>query len=238
MEQQSSVKVLENYFERKITSYRDTLRNKKTLTEPFVTISRETGAGDIRFCDLLEEYLNNNDMHRKNEWKIFDKNILEQIVKDQDLPSEMAKYISEKRVSEMQDVIEQLFSLHPSEQILIKKASNTILHLALLGDVILIGRASNIITRNLGGGLHIRLIDSIERKIKNIQDVFNISKIDAAKFIRKEDKEKKLYLKKYFSTDIDDPLNYSLVLNLSLFTTDDAVTLAGDEIMRMRKRSY
>jgi cytidylate kinase len=150
----------------------------------------------------------------------------------------MAKYISEKKVSEMQDIIEQLFSLHPSEQILIKKASNTILHLALLGDVILIGRASNIITRNLGGGLHIRLIDSIERKIKNIQDVFNISKIDAAKFIRKEDKEKKLYLKKYFSTDIDDPLNYSLVLNLSLFTTDDAVTLTGDEIMRMRKRSY
>jgi cytidylate kinase len=237
MENQSSVKIFEDYFERKITSYRNTARTKKSYSEPFVTISRETGAGDIRFSDLLIEYLNNNDLHRKNEWKIFDKNILEQIVKDHDLPSEMAKYISEKRISEMQDVIEQLFSLHPSEQILIKKASSTILHLALLGDVILIGRGSNIITRNLSGGLHIRLIDSVERKIKNIQDVFNISKIEAVKFIKKEDKEKKLYLKKYFSTDIDNPLNYSLVLNLSLFSTDDAVTLAGDEIIRMRERS-
>ena len=61
-------------------------------------------------------------------------------------------------MSEIQDLIEQFFGLHPSEQKLIRKISNTIIHLAVLGNVVLMDRASNIITRELAGGLHIRLI--------------------------------------------------------------------------------
>ncbi|MFA5404349.1 MAG: cytidylate kinase-like family protein [Ignavibacteria bacterium] len=234
MEKKSSVKVFEDYFERKLTAHKESLKHKNSFTEPFVTISRETGAGGIQFGDLLVDYLNKYDTKRKNEWKIFDKNILEQIIKDHDLPSDMAKYISEKKISEMQDVLEQLFSLHPSEQMLIKKASNTILHLALLGDVVLIGRGSNIITRDLSGGFHLRLIDSIEKKIKNIQNIFDLDKTQALKFIKKEDKERKQYLKKYFSSDIEDTSRYSIVLNLSHFSTDEAVILVGEEVIRRR----
>lgn len=235
MEKQSSVKVFEDYFERKINAYKESQKYKNSFIEPFVTISRETGAGGIQFGDLLVDYLNKYDTKRKNDWKIFDKNILEQIVKDHDLPNEMAKYISEKKVSEMQDVIEQLFSLHPSEQMLLKKASNTILHLALLGDVILIGRGSNIITKDLRGGFHLRLIDTIDKKIRNIQNIFNLDKTQAQKFIKKEDKERRQYLKKYFSSDIEDTSLYSIVLNLSHFSTDEAVNLVGEEVIRRRK---
>jgi cytidylate kinase len=235
MEKQFSVKAFEDYFERKLTTHKESLKNKNTYSEPFITISRETGAGGIQFGDLLVDYLNKYDKERKNDWKIFDKNILEHIIKEHDLPSEMAKYISEKKVSEMQAVIEQLFSLHPSEQMLITKASHTILHLALLGNVILIGRASNVITKDLPGGLHLRLIDSLDKKIKNIQNIFNIDRTEAIKFIRKEDKERKQYLKKYFSTDIENASNYSLIINLNRFSTDEAVNLAGDEVIRRRR---
>lgn len=234
MEKQPSVKVFEDYFERKLASHKESLKQKNTHIEPFVTISRETGAGGIQFGDLLVDYLNKYDMKRKNDWNIFDKNILEQIVKEHDLPTEMAKYISEKKISEMQDVLEQLFSLHPSEQMLIKKASNTILHLALLGNVILIGRGSNIITKDLKGGIHLRLIDSIDKKIKNIQNIFNLDKTEALKFIKKEDKERKQYLKKYFSSDIEDVSLYSIILNLNHFSTDEAVNLVGEEVIRRR----
>lgn len=235
MEKQSSVIVFEDYFERKLASHKESLKHKSSFLEPFVTISRKTGAGGIQFGDLLVDFLNKYDTKRKNEWKIFDKNILEQIIKEHDLPSEMAKYISEKKVSEIQDVLEQLFSLHPSEQMLIKKASNTILHLALLGDVILIGRGANIITKDLKGGFHLRLIDSIEKKINNIQNIFGFDKTEALKFIKKEDKERKQYLKKYFSSDIEDASLYSLVMNLNHFSTDEAVNLVGEEIIRRRK---
>jgi cytidylate kinase len=234
MEKQSSVKLFEDYFERKLTSHKESIKHKKSFSEPFATISRETGAGNIQFSGLLLEYLNNNDTRKKHEWKIFDKNLIEQIIIDLDLPAEMAKYIPEKKISEMQDVLEQLFALHPSEQSLIRKAGSTILHLALLGNVILIGRGANFITKNLSAGLHIRLIDTAERKIKNIQDTFNISKHDAIKFIKTEDKEKKQYVKKYFSSDIESPLSYSLVINLGYLNTEDAVNLAGEAIIKMR----
>jgi cytidylate kinase len=235
MEKQSSVKVFEEYFERKLVSHKESLKNKIPFAEPFVTISRETGAGGIQFGDLLVDYLNKYDTQRKNDWKIFDKNLLEQITKEHDLPSEMAKYIPEKKISQMQDMLEQLFSLHPSEQSLIRKASNTILHLALLGDVVLIGRGSNIITKDLSGGIHLRLIDTMDKKIKNIQDIFNLSKSEAIKFIKKENKERKLYLKKYLNSNIEDPASYSLVINLNRFSTDEAVNLVGEEVIRKRK---
>ncbi len=235
MEKQTSFKVFEEYFERKLTTHKETIKRKSSYVEPFVTISRETGAGGIQFGDLLVDYLNKYDTKRKNDWKIFDKNILEQIIQEHDLPAEMAKYISEKKISEIQGVLEQLFSLHPSEQMLITKASNTILHLALLGNVILIGRGSNIITKELQGGLHIRLIDTLEKKIKNIQSIFNLDKNEAIKFIKKEDKERKQYLKKYFSSDIEDVSLYSMVLNLNHFSTDEAVNLVGEEVIRRRK---
>lgn len=234
MEKQFSVKVFEEYFERKLISHRETLKNKTSFNEPFVTVSRETGAGGIQFGDLLVDYLNKFDTKRKNDWRIFEKNLLEQITKEHDLPSEMAKYMPEKKISQMQDMLEQLFSLHPSEQSLIRKGSITIFHLALLGDVVLIGRGSNIITRKLGGGLHLRLIDSIEKKTKNIQDIFNISKSEAIKFIKNEDKERKLYIKKHFNSNIENPALYSLVINLNRFSTDEAVNLVGEEVKRMR----
>jgi len=235
MDRQTSVKAFTEYFERKLESHKDSYTNKSTLSEPFVTISRETGAGGIHFGELLVQYLNSNDRLRKNEWKSFERNLVERIAQEHNLSVEMAKYIPERKISEMQDVLEQLFALHPSEESMIRKASNTILHLAMLGDVILIGRGANIITRHLAGGVHIRLIDTLERKIKNIQDIFSIGKSEAAKFIREEDKGRKLYIKKFFSSDIEDPSLYSAVINLGRISTDDAIQIVGEEIIRKRK---
>lgn len=236
MDRKTPVKAFAEYFERKLETHKNSLTNKIVLPEPFITISRETGAGGIHFGELLVQFLNSRDTSRRNEWKSFEKNLVEQIAQEHNLPLEMAKYIPEKKFSEMQDVLEQLFFLHPSEESMIRKASNTILHLAMLGDVVLIGRGANIITRHLTGGVHIRLIDTLERKIKNIQDVFSISKFEAAKFIREEDKGRKLYIKKFFSSDIEDPSLYSLVINLSLISTHDAIQLVGEEIIRKRDK--
>lgn len=236
MDKQTSVKALEEYFKRKISYHEESYAGKTFIPEPFVTISRETGAGGIHFGELLAQFLNSFDNTRKNEWKSFEKNLVDQIAQEHDIPVEMAKYIPERKISEMQDVLEQLFALHPSEESMIRKASNTILHLAMLGDVILIGRGANIITRHLTGGVHIRLIDTLERKIKNIQDIFSIGKSEAAKFIREEDKGRKLYIKKFFSSDIEDPSLYSLVINLSLISTHNSIRLIGEEIKRIRAK--
>jgi len=234
MDRQTSVKAFAQYFERKLTTHKETISGKSARGEPFVTISRETGAGGIQFGEQLCKYLNSSDEKRSHNWKSFEKNLLEQITAEHDLPAEMAKYIPEKNISEMQDLLEQLFSLHPSKESMIRKASNTVLHLAMLGNVILIGRGANIITSHLECGVHIRLIDSLGKKIKNIQDIFSISKSEAVKFIREEDKGRKLYIKKFFSCDIENPSLYSAVINLSRISTDDAIKIVGDAIIRKR----
>lgn len=235
MEKQSSVKVFEDYFNRKISSHKDALRHKDTFSEPFITISRETGAGDVNFALSLVNYLNTNDIYKKNEWRVFEKNILDLVVKEHDLPAEMAKYIPDKKISELQNVLEQLFELHPSEHSLLRKAGNTILHLAILGDVILVGRGAQVITKDLEGGVHIRLIDSPQNKIRNIRKTFSFDEKEAKKFIRMKEREKKQYVKKYLNSDIEDLLLYSIIINLSQLSTEEAVQLIGDGIIKNRK---
>ena len=165
-----------------------------------------------------------------------DKDILEVVLEEHNLPKEISKYMPERKISEIQDVIEQLFGLHPSEYKLIKKVSDTILHLSHLGNIVLVGRGANIITRNNINGIHIRLIDSFDNRSGNIQRYFGLSKVESAKLIEKEDSGRAAYVKKYFNKDINNASQYSLVLNFEFLTVEDAIRLICHEVVRLRNR--
>ena len=63
-----------------------------------------------------------------------------------------------------------------------------------------------------------------------------MSKNSAINLIRKEDKDRSSYIKKYFTKNIDDPYLYSLVINFDLLKVEDALDLISDEVIKIRKR--
>lgn len=207
----------------------------KYTSQPFITISRETGAGGITIGEKLVSYLNKYDTQRKCDWVLFDKNLLEKVSEDHKLSSEIINLIPEKKIPEVQGVIEQFFGLHPSMSKINKKVSETIIRLATMGCVIIVGRGANIITRKMKNGLHIRLISSLENKIENIRNIFNLDRTNALKFIKQEDKDREDYIRKNFNKDIKSPELYSMIINLAFIEVDDAVKIIGDEAIRMRK---
>ena len=83
-------------------------------------------------------------------------------MEDHDLPERVARFMPEDRASEISDTMEELFGLHPPSWLLVRKVTETILHLAELGNVILIGRGAAVITANLDHVFHVRLIGSLE----------------------------------------------------------------------------
>ncbi len=122
--------------------------------------------------------------------------------------------------------------LHPPAWILVRQTAETILRLARLGNVILIGRASNIITAKLEHVFHVRLVAPLEKRILQIQKSDQLDRNGAIELIRREDRGRKRYLKRYYKKDVGDPLLYDLTINTGLVGFDEAARIIADAVIR------
>ena len=137
----------------------------------------------------------------------------------------------EDRVSEVADTVDELLGLHPPSWTLVRQTTDTILRLAELGNVVLIGRAAAVITAHLDYAFHARLVGSLEKRVQNIQELHHLGRKEALALVRREDRGRKRYVKKYFDTDLDDPLLYHLIINTDLVSYDQAARIIGDAVL-------
>jgi len=228
--------VFENRYSSYVTSQLKSLKhktpNEKRADNPFVTISRQTGAYSFTIPMALCDYLKKNDRRTQCPWTVFDKEIIEKIVQEHNLPETVIPYLSEEAVSEIQDMVEEALGLHPSHNTLVNNTSKTILHLAQLGYCIIVGRAANIVTAKLAGGIHIRLVSPWERRVEHIQEYHQLTKKEAEAFILREDHNRANYVKKYFGKDINDPLLYDALLNVDRLGFQKTIQIIGDLVFK------
>ncbi len=193
-----------------------------------VTISRESGCGAHVFAEELAAWLQSHLPHSTPPWTIFDRSLVEAVLRDHHLPSRLAAFMPEDKVWQLNDIIEDLFSLHPPTETLVRQTAETILRLAQLGNVIILGRGANIITARLPRVLHVRLIGSVEQRVAHMKVFDNLNRKDALARIKREDGGRRRFLKRYFHKDIADPLQYHLVINTDLVTLRQAAAMVGD----------
>ena len=178
-----------------------------------VTISRQSGCGARFFAGELAACLQARQPQGARPWTVFDRSLVEAVLRDHHLPARLASYMPEDRVGHLNDIIEDLFSLHPPTETLVRRTSETILHLAQLGNAIIVGRGANVIAARLPGMLHVRLIGSLEHRVARFRQFDHLDRAAALKRIRREDGGRRRYLKEYFGKDVDDPLLYHFVIN-------------------------
>jgi len=190
-----------------------------------ITLSRQTGTGGLAIAHRLAQHLEKRAHWPGKPWTVFDKNLVDEVLKRHNLPREMAPYLSEERASQLQDMIEEVLGLHPSAVEMVRRVSETILHLAELGQVILVGRAANIITARLAHAFHVRLVGSLECRIRRLCRFEKVDRETAVRLIQESDSARALYVKRHFQADIDNPLLYDLVVNTDRLSDEDAVEL-------------
>jgi hypothetical protein len=164
-------------------------------------------------AEQVVQYLQTHGPEGAASWMLFDRNLLEKVLLDHKLPARLAKYMPEDRISGIQDTLDELFGLHPPTWTLVEKISDTILRLAELGNVVILGRGGNIITSKLPYMLHVRLVGPREERIEFIQTDRKVDKRTATHIVDTEDEGRRRYVKRYFHRDIDDASLYHLVLN-------------------------
>jgi cytidylate kinase len=202
----------------------------KEPARPAITISRQTGAGAITLGDSLAAHLNVRAGGVETKWTVFDKNLVEKVLEDHDLPARIEKYMPEDKPGAVADAIADILGMHPPDWKLIEHTQATIYRLAKMGYCILVGRGANVVTQNLPSVLHLRLTGSLEKRIARCMDFSMVGEDEARDFIKKTDRARRRYLMAYYDREIDDPSNYDMVINVDRFTTGALVKLIGDMI--------
>ena len=93
------------------------------------------------------------------------------------------------------------------------------------GNVVILGRGSQYILNDHPDAYHILLIDTIENRVKFMQENYDLSYNRATQVIKNEDKRRLNLYRKLGKSDYDNPGLYHLVLNMSRISLDKAFEL-------------
>jgi len=206
-----------------------------THIRPAITISRQEGAGGLTVASHLSEYLEKKALPHE-EWTVFSHHLVAKVLEDHNQQTHVANYMKEDHKGSLRNAFEEFIGLHPSTWTLVEQTNATILRLAQIGNVILVGRGANIVTREMETAFHVYLVASRENRIKRAEEVLNLDSKSAANYIKKKDNARKRYVKDHFDKDIDDPLLYHIVINVDLIKYDEAARIIGDEVIKRYKR--
>ena len=205
---------------------------RREKSRPFVTISRESGAYGTTIADMLAEHLREHERRREAPWAVFDKELIQKVIEEHKFPVIFERYFVESSAPLIEDILAELFGLHPPQETLVRRMSETILQLTTLGYVILVGRGANIITRKLPSGVHVRLVGSLEKRVAHMKEYLNLPENQAREFVMKEDHDRQAYIKRYFQKDISDVSLYDLIINTDTVSLQDAAMIIGDMVLR------
>jgi len=198
---------------------------------PAITISRMTGAGGYAVASALVDYLQAH-VPSCDKWTVFDHNLVEKVLDDHHIQKRIGDFMEEDHKSMLRDSVEEWLGLHPSWWTMVQKTNATILRLAQMGCVILVGRGAMVITGRLKNVFHARLVGSLEKRIEYGVRAYGVDRKKAIDFIKKTDEARKRYLKDNFDADADDALLYHVTINTDLVGHDEAASLIGDAVIR------
>ena len=182
-------------------------------SRPFLTISRETCAGATTLGQHLLPLLDQQMGEEGRSWMFLDKDLLTHALTTHHLPEHLATYLPEDRRPEIKGMIGEIVGLHPPLWELEHRVAEAILQIARLGRVIFAGRASHLVTRDLPGGFHLRLVAPLELRVRRRQELQGCGLAEARQVLEETDNARRRYVYSNFEQDINDPHTYDLVIN-------------------------
>lgn len=212
----------------------DTVVGRGIEPQPFVTVSRESGAGGVTVGHRLRERLCAEDKRARSPWLWFDRELIQKAADDHHLPQEIASLMDQSQYDRLLRWVDELTGRYPSWSTVVRKTNETIIQLARMGNVILAGRGANVVTRSLAGGVHVRLVGSLPQRVAHVAEYYHLSRAEAEKFVTREDHARAMYVKDYFSEDIADPHAYDVTINTDHVGFEDAVSIMIERVARVR----
>ncbi len=191
--------------------------DERTGPYQFITISRDIGAlGDVIASELAGHL----------QWKVYDKEIVDYIVKDSHARHQLVDQLDEKTQSHVHDSVERVLLLFQGEGF-----SNDEYHIALIKALAALAAQGRCVILGHGGvyalqeqaGLHLRITASLPVRVRRMSRRWNLSLDQTRKIVQKTDQDRKSFLQYHFKPE-GDPLQYfHLFFNTDRLSVDSAV---------------
>jgi cytidylate kinase len=198
-------------------------------TSPIVTISRQMGAqGEeiaYRTASLLTEM-----SQARNPWVVVDKDLGERVIEDHHLPRQIARFFSEEQTLSIEEHIEGMFGISVPGATMIEKMTRTVVQLARIGQVILVGRAAHLITAKFPCAVHVRIIGSFDRRVERVAESRHCSWDEAANEVRVVDEQRRHFVSTFFHSDLDDTQHYDMIFNTDRISVEEGALMIGQLI--------
>lgn len=193
---------------------------------PVVTISRECGCSGRNLSLRLAEELNiwNKDHGINKEWKFISKEILEKAARELDVsPADISYVFQYEERNLLGDIFASYASkYYKSEKQIRKTIGDVIRSSAGEGNVIILGRAGVVLTRDIPKSIHIGLEAPLEWRTIMVSERYNISLSEAKKFAIEMDKKRERF-RNAFEGRNTDYTRFDVVFNRMTLTEDEIV---------------
>lgn len=198
---------------------------------PFVTLSREAGAGGSTVARLLARRLNGT-APPGEVWRVHEGNLTARMLAANQLDPHVARFLPEDRVPELAASIGELVGLHPNLWNLVRKLNEHIRRLATAGHVILVGRGASFATAGLPNGLHVRLVAPAPQRARRLAALYAIPEEHARDEVARRDAARRRYVRATFDADIGEPSAYGLCINTAELSFAQAADLIVERLGR------
>ncbi len=189
---------------------------------PFVTISRQAGAGGHALASALMEKI--QALHSEplfQGWQLCNQDLFQQISRDPALGKVFESLRTLEYHSQAEDMINQFICGGTSQDLVVKTMFRLMRTFALHGKVVFVGRGSTLLTQDLPQGIHVRLEASMESRVDRMMRGLNLDAKKARKLIEDQDKAKAELVNTFFSRDVRDPLLYDVLWNTSRVSVEE-----------------
>lgn len=204
---------------------------------PAVTFSRQPFAGTHRIAQSLLQLLENEERLPQGPWALFDRNLVHKVLEDHQLPKRLAEYMPEDKDHEVSGLINELLGLHPSLWELFHHTCDTVLKLARMGNVLLIGRGAHILTRHLPQVLKIRVVAPFDQRLERAAEEWELPLSRARRRLHQEDQARAAYIRSHFNESIDDPFAYHFTLNTEPFSPTEAARVIHQSLLACHNKA-
>ena len=220
-----SEKLLIPSIEKRLGALLESTRRKEAVSEtkdrsgknrPTITISREFGCEAYPMAERLRELM---EKKTKESWILMDKALLEEVALNHNLSEEMLQGLGEK-TRFLDEIIATFSPSWRTEKDHYRLLCRHIMSLANMGNVIIMGQGSAIITKTMKNCHHFRMYATTATKTRSIARRLGLSDEEAEKLMSKKQQKRDRFVRDFLNQDAKDLSFYHLVFNCDKNTSE------------------
>jgi hypothetical protein len=198
---------------------------------PFVTISRQSGAGGQAVAEaIMTELDRRRERDLCRDWMSFDSTLLRLISKDPRARENLRAVLDDRYYSGVEDYMRQVLMGRAPQDIVLARVFRTLRMLAGAGKAVIVGHGGALVTKDLPGGVHVRLVAGRAARLATLRHRLFLSEPEARRRLDELEESRRSFFREHFGADIGDPLLYDAVWNTDRVAPSEIASWVVDRV--------